>query len=241
MLKLKTQSEIALLMANLSNLSYTDNQDFTSVGYNSFFIDNRGSQAYFLYDDTDVIIVCRGTQPNKLDDIVADIQRELVPNISGSTKGHVHKGFQLSVNNIWNPIKQYLLEYRSRDIWFTGHSLGAAMSTIAAGRCSAMGSNPTLYTFGSPRVGNKEYVESCNVPHSRWVNNIDIVTSIPTVGYTHHGTLYYFDHDGNIANLSVMQTIKDRIKGLITGISKGRLNYFVNHYMSQYIRNIGKL
>jgi len=240
MLKLKSQKEITLLMANLSNLSYTDNQDFGSFGYNSFFIDNKGSQAYFLYDDTDVIIVCRGTQPNELEDIITDLKRQLVP-ATNFCKGKVHKGFLNSVDNVWKPIQNYLFEYSSRDIWFTGHSLGAAMSTIAANRCNLMGANPILYTFGSPKVGNKEYTDSLKIKHFRWVNNIDIVTSFPRFSYTHHGDLCYFDHDGNIADLTTMQTLTDRIRGLITGIKKGKLNYFVNHFIEKYIINIGKI
>ncbi|KAH9904714.1 alpha/beta-hydrolase [Xylariomycetidae sp. FL2044] len=44
-------------------------------------------------------------------------------------------------------------------IVFTGHSLGGAVGTIAAAYARAAGYAVDLVTFGSPRVGNKAFVE----------------------------------------------------------------------------------
>lgn len=246
MLSLKSDKERVLLFAKLSRLSYNNNQDFKQFGYDSVCIDKNGSQAYFLFDKTDVIVVCRGTQPTHFEDIVADIKFALVPSSTGI--GKVHAGFKQSVNNIWGDLGTLLLKYSTgRRVWTTGHSLGAAMATIISIRCHRFKQlpSPVLYTFGSPRVGDKDYVESLNslnIEHHRWVNNADIVTRNPIFPYWHHGTLFYFDHNGNfIENLSCIQTTKDRIKGFFVGISKGNINFFVNHDIERYIENLEKL
>ena len=58
------------------------------------------------------------------------------------------------------------------------HSLGAALATICASRLDAH----ELYTFGSPRVGNRAFVKEMKndgIQHYRFVNNNDIVTGVP--------------------------------------------------------------
>jgi len=66
------------------------------------------------------------------------------------------------------------------------------MAAICAGRCrlSYIRSNPrALYTYGSPRVGNRRYVNYVQLEAYRWVNNNDIVTRVPPswLGYRHKG------------------------------------------------------
>ncbi len=55
----------------------------------------------------------------------------------------------------------------SRRVWFTGHSLGGALATLAAGRYERA---PEVYTFGAPRVGDGEHVKSLDTPVYRFVN-----------------------------------------------------------------------
>lgn len=235
----------ALLMARLSRLAYNDNHSFKDFGYDSVFLSKNGSQAYFLWDRNDAIIVCRGTDPNELSDIVADLRFALVPSSSGI--GLVHRGFKASVDNLWEDIEKLLVKYgKSRKLWCTGHSLGAAMATLISARCHRFERmpNPVLFTFGSPRVGNDAYVEQMNqlnIEHHRWVNNADIVTRNPVFPYHHHGELNYFDHDGNKAVLTQWQMVKDRVKGFVVGIKHRNVNFFVNHSINNYITNLERL
>lgn len=69
---------------------------------------------------------------------------------------------------------------------FTGHSLGAALSTIACHDQILLGNSPKaqtiLYNFGSPRVGNYPYAQSVvdTIPVIfRVVRYKDIVTHLP--------------------------------------------------------------
>ena len=85
----------------------------------------------------------------------------MVPSSTGI--GHVHKGFKTSVDNIWPELVDKLKEYgKTRTVWCTGHSLGAAMATLLAYRLQRTEDCPNpqaLYTYGSPKVGNNKYVK----------------------------------------------------------------------------------
>jgi hypothetical protein len=64
-------------------------------------------------------------------------------------------------------------------VWFTGHSLGAALATLAAWRAGGTG----VCTFGSPLVGNQVFAGNFNIRFAgrtlRYVNDFDIVTRVP--------------------------------------------------------------
>ena len=247
MISLQTENSRALLMAKLSMLAYNDDQDFSGFGFSQTFLDSRGSQAYFLWNANDVVVVCRGTQPDKFEDIVADIRMKLIPSSTG--RGRIHTGFKASVDHIWEDLNRLFLvssAKHTKRVWITGHSLGAAMASIITIRCHRHSQlpAPVLYTYGSPRVGNRAYVKSLrelNIEHHRWVNNADIVTRNPLFPYYHFGSLTYFDHNGNVASMTTWQRIKDRVKGFIVGIKKGKVNFFVNHLIDNYIENLEEL
>ena len=239
---METNYEQALLMAKFSSLAYKDNQSFKQYGYDSIFLSKDGTQAYFLWDINNIIIVCRGTQPTEWSDIKADIKFQLVPSLDNF--GHVHEGFRHSVDNIWLDLLILFKKYgTNRKVWCTGHSLGAAMATLIATRSHQIISlpNPILYTFGSPRVGNQEYIDHMNrlkIEHHRFVNNADMVTRSPVCPYVHHGELCYFDHNGKITKMTNWQITKDRLKGFWIGIKRGKVNFFVNHFIERYIENL---
>lgn len=240
-----TFEQKSLLMATLSSIAYNDDHDFTELGYESVFLNHGGSQAYIVWDKDDLIIICRGTQPTELRDVAHDLEFALVPSRSGH--GLVHHGFRTSVDLIWVNMLKMLQKYGSnRRVWATGHSLGAAMATLITARCARTDklSKPILFTYGSPRVGNEQFINHMNslaIEHHRWVNNADVVTRNPIYPYKHHGQLHYFDHHGNVRVFTRWQTIKDRVKGFYIGLKKGKVNFFVNHLMENYLKNLGNL
>jgi predicted lipase len=57
-----------------------------------------------------------------------------------------------------------LTKHPNAPIYFTGHSLGGALASLAAAEFAKKYKLAPVYTFGKPRVGNKKYAE--------WFNSI---------------------------------------------------------------------
>lgn len=110
----------------------------------------------------------------------------------------VHSGFDATYLGLRGEIQQDLQGFAEKwdyDIYFTGHSLGGAVSILAAADFLVkVPSRPVrVVTFGQPRVGNTEfsqYINDLGITVQRVVADGDIVPSIPTkwLGYRHTGT-----------------------------------------------------
>ncbi len=100
------------------------------------------------------------------------------------TGGSVHKGFKIILLEAWEKIRQQL-ESISKPLYYTGHSLGGALAVLAA----SLHTPTAVYTFGSPRMGNAEFVNKTKaIKIYRVVNPRDIVTSVPPLpGILHVG------------------------------------------------------
>jgi len=252
--KLTTKIELlsgnkrALLFAELAQIAYYEATEVKKLarklGFTTVeFYNIDGAEAYRFMNKHDLVIACRGTQPTQYNDIKADARA--FPVIA-ETVGRVHGGFKGEVDKLWLLIKEDLVrEQAKRHIWLCGHSLGAAMSTIVASRCrgdSGLYNPKELHTFGSPRVGWRTYLNNFPFTHYRWVNNADIVTRVPFLifGYVHHGQCQYFNHYGNLRNLTGWQRVKDVWRGIIRGLFKGKLDSFSDHSMIQYVKHLNK-
>lgn len=110
----------------------------------------------------------------------------------------VHKGFytQLHSNKIYDElvtdIQTILKANPDYEIFVTGHSLGAALSTLFGYMLSHTIKNMvTIVSFASPRVGNYEWKKSfentTNLIHYRVSNKRDVVTAFPLYKYYHVG------------------------------------------------------
>jgi hypothetical protein len=100
----------------------------------------------------------------------------------------VHRGFAKALVEVWtdqvNPhLDQLKADNQDLAIWFTGHSLGAALATLAADAYSREKQVKGLYTFGSPRVGNNAFADQFRVSSFRFVHHDDTVTRLPPPGF----------------------------------------------------------
>jgi triacylglycerol lipase len=237
----------SLLFAELSELSYLSRAEAgrlcNRIGLPEIrFYDREGAQAYIVGNDIDVVVICRGTEPNDWNDIRADLS---LGKVMAETVGKVHRGFKTEVDDLWPRLEQALVN-NTRKAWFAGHSLGAAMATICAGRCkiSQIRTDPhAVFTYGSPRVGNRRYVQYLNIELYRWVHNNDIVTRVPPtwLGYSHKGQEVYLNAYGQIRRLTKWQRIKDRWRGFVRDLKKGEFDFFADHSISRYCKCIQKL
>src|SRR5215213_1094973 len=150
------------------------------------------TDCYVAHCDNFVIVAFRGTQVFRPGTDHLKVLREVLPDLGADAKfcledveggGCVHSGFRSALDEIWTPLVaclQHLVKERpKRTFWFTGHSLGAALATLAAARYPGVRG---LYTFGSPLVGDAEFAKRLKVPAYRFVNNNDLVTQVPPLG-----------------------------------------------------------
>ena len=234
------------LFAQLANIAYQPEEQARAsaleLGFTETeFYDKRGAQSYRFMNQHDIVIACRGTEPTQLNDISADLKAFKV---AAETFGRVHVGFKSEVDELWPMVKEDLQAVgKTRTAWFCGHSLGAAMTTIMANRCQRDPSMPNIeeiYTYGSPRVGNKSYVNTFPVVHHRWRNNNDIVTTVPLaiMGFRHDGTLHYLNSYGNVRNPNGWQLVKDKLRGMWAGLKQGKIDSFSDHSMTQYCAHL---
>ncbi|MGD9633391.1 MAG: lipase family protein [Pirellulales bacterium] len=231
----------SLLFSELSAICYLSRAEAGRLAFRIGFPEIRyyerdGAQAYIFGNDHDRAIVCRGTEPNDWNDIRADLD---LATVIAETAGRVHRGFKREVDDLWPRLEQ-ALRNNTLPLWFAGHSLGGAMATICASRCklSYIKSNPrALYTYGSPRVGNRQYIDFVEYEAYRWVNNNDIVTRVPPwwLGYRHKGQEVYLDSRGEIRRLTAWQRIKDRWRGFVGGLRKWEFDHFTDHSITRYV------
>ena len=208
----------AVRMALLSKIVYCDydriNRILLKMGLKDWYwFDNDGTQAMMVKTNKELIICFRGTEPTQVADLMADVKVWRKP---AREKGLVHFGFAQALDKVYDKIIDQIDRINTTGLKMicTGHSLGAALATIFASRIDAK----HLYTFGSPRVGNKDFVKEMDkdgITHYRFVNNNDIVTKIPLalIFYRHHGKLVYINHYGKIRNMTWWQRFKDGIRG----------------------------
>ena len=134
----------------------------------------------------------RGTDAADPTDLMDDINAMPRPWVG---EGKVHSGFAQALDEIWDQVTTELKAADSMRLLFTGHSLGAAMATLAA----SLQLPASLYTFGSPRVGDAEFVTAMQqklLDNHRYVDCCDVVARIPpegVLGYAHIGKPFYID------------------------------------------------
>ncbi|MEO0531237.1 MAG: lipase family protein [Planctomycetota bacterium] len=236
--------EKSLLFAELSRASYfprtVAGQLAEDIGLpETRFYDRDGAQAYVFGNETDAVVCCRGTEPHEWNDIRADL--DAVWDVA-ETVGRVHRGFKREVDDLWPRLEQALVS-NERILWFAGHSLGGAMTAICAGRCflSHIKSAPeAVFTYGSPRVGNKRYVNHVKLAYYRWVNNNDIVPRVPPnfLGYRHAGHEIYLNRLGRVSNVGGYLKMRDRWWGFVRTLKRWRVDHFSDHLMGEYINAI---
>ena len=207
--------ENALFLADCAKLAYDPEGSIKQVvqdqlNFNHFkFFSGDSTQAFIAGNDKMIVIAFRGTE-KKLQDFLADAQ--LKP--EDGPVGKVHRGFQGGLHEVWGDslgdkdMRHYIKQFQdnSQSIWFCGHSLGAALATLAAAEYVLKDNKVVngIYTIGQPRVGNDEFAESFDTVLAekcfRFVNNNDVVTHNPLPGlvfkYTHVGQKLYIDSKG---------------------------------------------
>jgi triacylglycerol lipase len=169
--------------------------------------------------------------------------------------GEVHKGFYDAISSVWSDLVNTVqsLRHSGQPLWITGHSLGAALATLAAAELlkdNVVESINGLYTFGQPRTGNPAFAGwfdgLMKARMFRFVNNSDIVPHVPLPPfYRHAGTFLHFDSAGKI---SAHEEFWVQLKGDLEEEAKSLFNdkfipdniedHFMENYLSCLERNV---
>ena len=136
------------------------------------------TQAILVGNDERLILAFRGTETDSFRDIKTDAKAVSVPDATG----RAHKGFIEAYEEVAADIEKFLSSSKScagRPLYLTGHSLGGALATIAARKIQYAGGIAACFTFGSPRVGDENWLDGMKTPLYRIVNAADAVTMLP--------------------------------------------------------------
>ncbi|MEM1135680.1 MAG: lipase family protein [Bacteroidota bacterium] len=244
----KFETKNATSLAKAANIVYLDwdsaDTEIKVAGFKQFkYFDREGTQAFVAANEKHVVVAFRGTEANQLEDIITDLKVHFTP----TKYGKLHSGFYHATKIVIDEICDTVAAFRNQhqSLWITGHSLGAALATIAiAFLQDAKQYVNGLYTFGQPRVGDEAFAEKFNIRFKnrtfRIVNNSDIVTRVPmrSLGYSHIGTHIYLDNEEALhidKNLTWWFGFTDRIKGRIETFKNTGFDDVSDHAMDNYL------
>lgn len=135
-------------------------------------------------DDAYAVLVFRGTS-GRLASWLGNLDMAMAPWPPG---GMVHRGFRTMLMERWEEISKALDSVQA-PLFYTGHSLGGALATLAA----SLRPPQAVYTFGAPRIGDAAFAETlAGMQMYHVCNPRDIVTALPPArwgsGFTLPGT-----------------------------------------------------
>ena len=123
----------------------------------------NGGQGFVTYNTASNLIVVAFRGSSNLDNWLTDFTIEQIPWAQSGCSGcEVHEGFADMWTSfrtiVYDHVEAFRATYPTAPILVTGHSLGAAVATLAALDLKInYTSSVSLYNFGSPRVGNYDF------------------------------------------------------------------------------------
>ncbi|KAF8507970.1 alpha/beta-hydrolase [Hysterangium stoloniferum] len=176
------------------------------------FTSLSGTQGYVARDDTrkEIVIALRGS--SSILDFITDADVFLTayesPGVTAPSGTEVHSGFLEAYNSVADTIistvRAELKAHAGYNLVTSGHSLGGALSSLAAVslKSNFPSSQVTMFTYGQPRTGNPSYAFWVNeLLGDRVFRGVHTTDGVPTIipqaiGYRHHGIEYWSNPDG---------------------------------------------
>lgn len=184
--KLDKGDKKSILIKLIDTLGYDHQQEKAKLEENLRILnmklastfDEGGTQAILVSNEKFAVLAFRGTEKDSIQDIKADLKAKT---IQAETGGKIHQGFKEAFEKVALAAQMEIDKdaHKNKPLFITGHSLGGALATVAAKSLSHKGGIAACYTFGSPRVGDDEWIAGMKPPVYRVVNAADCVTTIP--------------------------------------------------------------
>lgn len=163
------------------------------------FIEGHHTQCFIAATSRNILVCFRGTEP-----ILADWLGNLSVIPVKRDYGKVHSGFLNGFLAVKRQLDRQLEQMPNLPVLVTGHSLGGALSVIAAAEWHGVWPVEAVYTFGQPAVGKAgfaAFIEKSYENYFRIVNDDDVVPRVPPT-YRHCGELFHFDAAGQLESFS---------------------------------------
>jgi triacylglycerol lipase len=260
----------ALYLAHASDIAYDrspaqaarERLGLEAVGFRHKLTRTRG---FLGVCDTHAVLSFRGSDPVTLQTWLTDVVVRLVER--EHYDGRVHLGFSSALKHTWYKIERLLKLADGRPLFLTGHSMGGALAVLTACRLAKIGRAPVaIYTFGSPRVGDRTFCSGYRLPTYRIVNRLDLVPEMPLASlkrllpakpmltnekildglkkfarrvpcYGHVKTFVYIDRDGElVVDADVEPWHVHAVARAIATRGKSFHEGITDHLISNYIR-----
>ncbi len=187
----------------------------------TFSLDTRGIIA--RRNDA-VLIAFGGTDPVIWENLATDFT------FKPTKDDDIHSGFLAAFNAV-SDVVAAAIDPRPKQLFLSGHSLGAALAVLAASfalkekRVEAT----AVYTFGMPRTGGPSFAAAYNngplgAKTYRLVHGIDIVPRVPfpQLGFSHVGSVLRCESGNKFSSAALSASGSDEptlVTGLATGIT----------------------
>lgn len=219
---------LGIKKVNWMNDSKTDTQGFTALSSDTLYI------------------VWRGSSSPK--DFLKDAQVKKVNFVEPGEK--VHNGFYTAFESVKEDLYSsinYIISNKLdkiKSVVICGHSLGAALTVISSYMiCKDFPQIAHLVknvTIGCPRVGNSTFKDNYNklVPKSiRIVNDKDLVTRIPKIGYTHINEGITLNEKGEVITYSSLNPFRHVVEIFLSDVTGEAIK---DHMVDNYLKVIDK-
>ncbi len=243
----------ALALAHAAHAAYDDkpaeHKQFAKLSWDKvkfIHVKRTDTQAFVASNADNLVVAFRGTEPKRVRDITTDVR--LFYYEKRVYSGRVHDGFWRSWLSIRDRVIDQMKSVRTKGqtIWFAGHSLGAALATLAARDMSISLRPEQVFTFGSPRCGNPQFAAAYKVPLKRFVNENDIITHVPLQGlftnlkYCHVGHRQLIMPNGQITSSEAVWTrqLREVAKIAVLGVGAVGADALRSHSMTKYVAKL---
>ena len=262
----------ALYLAHASDIAYLrapGEAAMQRLGLRAIAFRNKltRTRGFLGLSERHAVLAFRGSDPVTLQTWVTDAVVRLVSR--DEYEGRVHLGFSSALKQTWPKISRLLELVGDRRLFLCGHSMGGALAVLTACRLVKSGKPAAAtYTFGSPRIGDRNFCAGYALPTYRIVNRLDLVPEIPLASlkrllpqrprftnakilghlkkfarrvpcYGHVKTMVYIDMDGEvIIDADVEPWQTHAVARAIATRGKSFLDGITDHLISNYIRGL---